>query len=336
MSRLTIALFVCQRPSALSAAVREALTTTPEVEPRFFGSLKGVDLSCYAFDYDLALAALAQTPDGVTVSRWGHEGATAASFSHWLKRVIKAPWPHTAVSKPQTLPERYPRFASTPRAALACYHCHYAHDAQLDTRRSVGTFAKRELFRYPPPSCLGLALADDGVTVAQGNGLVRAQDRLIALNGTPLYSEADLRFALDPLPDTGATVALTVERKGKRQTLTLRPRSGWRAYDISARPSQGAIPPILGFWEEALPNRKTLALKVSFLFPGEKWRASQGDLRLGDVIVGVDGKTLPAMSARQFHSWFRLNKEVGQTADLIVERAGKRLIVTIPCVDLAL
>jgi len=336
MSRLTIALFACQRPSALSAAVREALAKAPEVEPRFFGSLKGVDLSRYAFDYDLALAALAQTPVGVTVSRWGHDGATAASFSHWLQRVTKAPWPHAAVPTPQTLSERYSRFASTPRAALPCYHCHYAHDAQLDTRRSVGTFAKRELFRYPPPSCLGLTLADDGVTVERGHELVHAKDRLLALNGAPLYSEADLRFALDPLPDDGATVALTVERKGQRHALTLRPRSGWRTYDISARPSQGAIPPILGFWEEPLPGSKTLALKVSFLFPGEKWRASQGELRRGDVIVGVDGKTLPTMSAQQFHSWFRLNKEVGQQADLQILRDGKRLIVTIPCLDLAL
>lgn len=336
MSRLSIVLFSCQRPSALASAVRDALTTTREVEPRFFGSLKGVDLSRYAFDYDLPLAALAQTPIGVTVSRWGHEGATVASFSHWLRRVTKAPWPHTVVSKPQTLPERYARFASTPRAALTCYHCHYAHDAQLETRRSVGTFTKRELFRYPPPSCLGIALADDGVTVAKGSGLVRAQDRVLALNGAPLYSEADLRFGLDPLPDTGATVALTVERKGRRHALTLRPPAGWRTYDISARPSQGAIPPILGFWEEPVAGSKTLALKVSFLFPGEKWRASQGDLRLGDVIVGVDGKTLPAMSARQFHSWFRLNKEVGQSADLTVVRVGKRLVVTIPCLELAL
>lgn len=336
MSRLTIALFACQRPSVLSAAVREALTMTPEVEPRFFGSLKGVDLSRFAFDYDLALAALAQTPTGVTVSRWGHMGATATSFSLWLERAKKAHWPQATVPKLQTLSERYPRFASTPRAALPCYHCHYAHDAQLETRRSVGTFTKRELFRYPPPSCLGLTLTEDGVTVVQGRGLVRAGDRLIALNGTPLYSEADLRFALDPLPDNGATVVLAVERQGQRRALTLWPPTGWRTYDISARPSQGAIPPILGFWEEPVAGSKTLALKITTLFPGEKWRASQGDLRLGDVIVGVDGKTLPAMSARQFHSWFRLNKEVGQKADLLVVREGKRLIVTIPCLDLAL
>ena len=88
--------------------------------------------------------------------------------------------------------------------------------------------------------------------------------------------------------------------------------SGWRTYDISARPSQGAIPPIFGFWEEPVPGSKTLALKVNFVFPGEKWAPSLGGLKLGDVIVAVDGKTLPQMTPRQFHTWLRLNKDVGQ------------------------
>ena len=76
-----------------------------------------------------------------------------------------------------------------------------------------------------------------------------------------------------------------------------------------------------------------MALRVSFLFAGEKWERTRGDLKLGDVIVGCSGKDLPDMTARQFHAYFRLNFDVGDVATLHVLREGKRLDIRVPCLD---
>ena len=338
--KLLFVLFRCQREKRDAAILQPtdpkliALLTEHYLPVRVI-SLKGLDLNRFRFDYDQQLMGLVLTPDGVTLARWGGDDVSVASLVTLLEQVRTVVWPKAAsASAPQTLRQKFPAFAQSKRADEPCYHCHYVHDAEIEQQRKAGTFQKLSLFRYPPPSVLGLTL-DDGNRIASVRpGSVAAKvglrvgERLTMLNAQPIYTAADVAFALDALPARVNRVVLN----GKPITLP----SGWRTYDISARPSQGAIPPIFGFWEEPVPGSKTLALKVNFVFPGEKWAASLGGLKLGDVIVAVDGKTLPQMTPRQFHTWLRLNKEVGQKVRLTVLRGGKRLILTLPCLDLRL
>jgi S1-C subfamily serine protease len=160
--------------------------------------------------------------------------------------------------------------------------------------------------------------------------------------GQAVHTDADLRFALNEVPDPGS-VTLQVTRAGKPlPPARLELPKGWRRYDVSWRPSQGSVPPIIGIWEEPLkPEQKRargieadrLALRVSFLFPGEKWVPTRGELKLNDVITGVNGRALPHMTPRQFHSYFRFNFNVGDTATLNVLRGDQNLEIKVPCMD---
>lgn len=330
-------------------------------------SLKGVDLNVFRFDYDLTFALVLIDPrtEG-TIARYGaRDGASATDRLSvpGLTRSLRAAVAHMRGKTPAPAPRRpartvadaFPVFAGTKRAGEACYHCHYAHDAALAQARADGTFAKAMLFRYPLPESVGITLDVDRGNVVRtvlpgspaATADVRPGDMIRRAEDTAVFSSADLQWALDPIPDGGGTVRLSLERAGKPVAATLKTAPGWRraGVDISWRPSQGSVPPILGLWEKPLtaeekeglgiaPDR--LALKVNFLFPGEKWKAARGGLRMNDVIVAVGGQELPEMTPRQFHAWFRLNYDVGQTATFTVLRAGKRTDVAVPCVDVGL
>jgi hypothetical protein len=314
-------------------------------------SLKGIDLNTFSFDYDLTFTGLVMTPEGATITRWGtrtgDEDATArlplTGLVSVLQSALSAPRPKVERIPPQTIADKYPLFAQSKRNGEACWHCHYAHDAEVQQQRASGKFVKTMLYRYPLPESIGVTLdataGEARIESATVAGL-RAGDIIETANGQRVYTTADLQRVLDPLPDSGAVVRLGL-RGGKK--VTLRPKAGWRVSDISWRPSQGLVPPIIGIWEQPLSEEekaqrgiapKMLALKVTFLFPGAKWKRVQGDLRLNDVIVRVDGKTLPHMTPRQFHTWFRMNKKVGETATLTVLRGERKVDIAIPCLDL--
>jgi hypothetical protein len=337
LQRPVFALFACPREKRAAPILRAdnpALwrLLTESFVAVHYASLKNTDLSVFDFDYDQQLMGLVLTPEGQTLARWGGGDSSVASLVAFLERAKSAPWPKATPKTSQTIAQRFPAFAQTKRAAEECYHCHYAHDAELAQQRRAGTFQKLTLYRYSPPTVLGLTLGDGNQITALAPGSpaaragLRVGERLTALNSQPLYSAADLSFALDRLPQDTRTLTLN----GKRLTLP----KNWRVYDISHRPSQGGIPPLYGFWEEPLAGNKTLALKVTLLFSGEKWRPSQGDLKVGDVIVAVDGKMLPQLTAPQLHTWLRMNKEVGRRVVFTVLRGGKRLAVPVVGVDL--
>jgi S1-C subfamily serine protease len=198
---------------------------------------------------------------------------------------------------------------------------------------------------------LGLAFADSGTTTVSGiapGGFaarvgLRKGDTLLAVAGRSVASETDVRHALDRFPADGATpLEIRWSRDRRPMVGSAKPGGNWREYDISDRPSQGAIPPILGIWEERVPAdaRKALglatdrlALRISFLFDGPKWAATRGDLRLGDILVAVDGERLPDFAPRQFHTWIRMHRSVGTVARFTVARDGRTVDVSVPMVD---
>lgn len=327
-------------------------------------SLKGVDLNRFVFDYDLTFAVLMTDPDGRVYSRFGtrdeNDGLARMSIQglknamkrvldlHRIDRRAAAPEP----KQPARTAADFAAFASTPRAGEDCYHCHYATDARFMQMQVEGQFSKKDLFQYPHPENIGLTLDVDRNnvvrSVAAGHPAaaagVRPGDVIVRAGDINVLTAADLQFALDPVSSPGS-IELEVERDGRLlPKLKVVLPAGWRRSDISWRPSQGAIPPIIGIWEEPLSSDRKgklglpqdqMALRVSFLFPGDRWVATRGDLRLNDVIIDVDNRKLPHMTPRQFHSWFRLNKSVGESAVLQVLRDGRRIEVTIPCLDVA-
>jgi serine protease Do len=171
---------------------------------------------------------------------------------------------------------------------------------------------------------------------------IRAGDVITQAESARVITPADLQFVLNTIPDPGS-VTLNLLRDGKPlppAKLTL--PAGWRKTDISWRPSQGGIAPQLGLWAEPLtPEQKRqrgidadkLGLRVSFFFPSTAWAKTRGDIQMNDVIIGLNGKTLPSMTTRQFHTYFRLNNEVGDTAVLTVLRGSEKREISVPCME---
>lgn len=330
-------------------------------------SLKDADLNTLRFDYDLTLAGLVvDGRDRTVLARWGVGGDAPMSDRYnvsSLKAMLdagalvyqkRAP----GVSPPpvQTITERYPAFATSRRAGEPCYHCHYVHDAALADARTNNTFEKSWLYLFPPPQNIGVTLDPNRGNVVTSvapdspaqRARVRPGDVITQVNQTLIYTTADFSWALNAISNNATTNHLTLHlvRDNKPLapvTLTMPPN--WKAYDISWRPSQGAVGPILGTWEEPVPSAEraalglsatSLALRVTTLFSGPKWEPTHGDLRVGDIFVAVGNKALPDLSARQFHSYVRMHYNVGGSIAFTVLRDGKRITVPVSAVNVSL
>ncbi|MCS6861543.1 MAG: PDZ domain-containing protein [Abditibacteriales bacterium] len=323
-------------------------------------NFKGVDMNLFQFDYDLTFAVLMMNANGYTYSRFGTMDATQTTHRMSIAGLKKAMRGVLALHQQEQTkaPPTRPRFTlddmpSYRRNRVAqeeCAHCHYANNFRIKEWRAAGKFTKDMLFQYPLPENIGITLDVDNNNVvkavlphspAQRAG-VQAGDVIVRANESLVFTAADLQFVLNAVPDEGK-VSLQVSRGGKVQPpMTLPLPKGWRKTDISWRPSQADIPPTVGVWMEPLdaaqkkqrgiaPDR--MALRVTFLFRGEEWVKTRGDLQMNDVIIGINGEQLPHMNARQFHAHFRLRFNVGDTVTLNVLRGNQRINVKVPCLD---
>ncbi len=323
-------------------------------------SFKQVDMNRFRFDYDLTFAVLMMAPDGETYSRFGArdgESETDRMSITGLKRTMRQvlarhrrhPAGSAPPAKPFTLAD-IPAYRNSPTAKQECAHCHFANNFRLAQLRDEGKFTKELLFQYPLPENLGVTLAVDEnnrvKAVKPGSPAARAGvhggDTIVRADQTPVLTTADLQFALNTVSDPGTVTLRLQPASGPARRATLRLPRGWRRTDISWRASQDGIPPTVGIWAEPLAADQKkergipadrMALRVSFMFPGKEWEKSRGDLKMNDVIVGVNGEALPSMNTRQFHSYFRLTFNVGDTVTLNVLRGGERVAVLVPCID---
>lgn len=332
-----------------------------EFVPARVVNFKGVDLNRFQFDYDLTFAVLMMNADGVTYSRFGTQNAdhspelmSIAGLKQAMKDVLAVHRSGTTAAPPAkqaplTIAD-IPAFARTKQASEACYHCHYANNARIDTLKLEGKFRKEMLFQYPHPENVGLTLDPDRNNVvkavlpgspAETAGL-RAGDRIARANGARVITGADLQFALNPVPDPGSITLEVTRGEQKLPAAKLELPRGWRRTDISWRASQGGISPTMGFWGRPLTDEQKrphgiapdrLAIEANFMFPGPVWEKSRGGLQNGDLVVEVNGKSLPSMTMRQFHTYFRLNHEVGETVTVQVLRGGKKVDLRVPCIE---
>lgn len=329
-------------------------------------SFKGVDMNFFRFDYDQTFAVLLMDASGTTYSRFGsndHKSDASRMSIAGLKRAMRGTlamhrsgWkPVSPINQPPRQKEPFtlsdiPAYAKSKAAGESCAHCHYANNYRFAQLRDENKFSKEMLFQYPFPENLGVTLDVDAnnavkmvlpASQAQKSG-VQPGDVIVKANQAPVLTSADLQAVLQGIADPGE-VSLVVERQGKQlPPLRLELPRGWRKSDISWRPSQDGIPPSVGLWAETLnANQRQqrgipvdrLALRVSFLFPGEKWAQSRGNLKMGDIILDVNNKQLPAMNTRQFHAHFRLNFNVGDTVTLTVLRADQKMEIKVPCIN---
>jgi serine protease Do len=343
---------VARRESKRLAELLEKFVCVRAVE------MEGVDLSLFQFDYDETWAAFFLNADrtiygryGTRASRGADEGVdvSVAGLEKALEGALeihagypanraslagkKGPPPHA--KEIRSFPIFKSRFAEDP--PRGCAHCHHVWEALRSVPREARKPLPDELlWVYPKPDRLGLKL-DLGEralvrTVAEGSAGARAGfrpgDRILALEGQPILSIADVQWVLQHAKPP-CDLAADVDRGGERRALTLRLDPGWRqGEDIAWRTSTGAIRPFR--WQEATPEqRRALGVKDDALcaqvlgFPkvGPGQRAG---LAIGDFLVEIDGSPR-AVSENRWYEFLFQEKARGEPVALTVIRGGKRL-----------
>lgn len=325
--------------------------------------MKGVDLGQFQFDYDLEWAGLFLNADGTVYARHGVGGAGGADATESLdalretmRRVLDAHRGHPG-NRSRFARKRGPapairfardfawpalkRAAARPTTRKQCVHCHNIYDGMHDRLRRAGDYDPDRVWKYPPPDGLGFSVDAFGRSVtrvatgsAAGTAGLAVGDRIDSLDGHPILSAADVRFALHHAGERRA-IPLRVVRDGDSVDLSLSPEAGWRRSDLSWRGSMWSMPPQPKIWLQTVGREGkrrlgiddgALAVRVRGVFGPVGRRAG---LRVGDVVVEYDG-TGEHRTAEAVHADMRLRHfRPGARVALAILRGGERVAVTL-------
>jgi serine protease Do len=359
----------------------EVLVENPELTPlmdRFVRvrliNANAIDLSLFQFDYDLSFSILFFNADRTIYGRfgsWEHQhdsqNHATATLRQALERVIDLhagfPGNRAALSgkkgdpmayrTPIDLPE-LKRFSSEldwqGKVVASCVHCHQVGDAIRQEIRDQGKpMPMSLLYPYPKPETLGLTLGEDPVTgvVAVADGSVAAKagirvgDEILALEGQPLVSVADVSWVLHRFPESG-TLHATIRSGGASSEVSVPLSEGWRAGHENARR--------VGYWpmramafggmklepldEEARKARGIgegkLALELLHVGEyGKHAAAKQAGFRKGDLLVEVAGSDA-GLTEIELLARNLLKQKPGDKVPVVVLREGRRVALEMP------
>jgi hypothetical protein len=240
--------------------------------------------------------------------------------------------------KPQ-YPREIPLLVERTFARNACVECHLIGDFQLQHREQDGTLDKvTHLFRSPDLKTIGIHLdVPKGLVVKQAEGAVQSAgmktgDRIVALNGIPVWTFADLQFHYDKVPRKAKEIVLTVEREGN--PVELKPALPLRWWWTDIRNRQATVDPRTYFESRPLTDAEKkkyelpldgFASEVKYVDAFAEMLKSH-ELKVGDIIVGVDGAQRDEY-ANTAEFYIRLRKTAGDSVMLDVLRDAKRIQV---------
>lgn len=326
---------------------------------------KGLDLKLFAYDYDMSWAAMFLTADGAVLGRYGTRNATGPgsdnllSVSGFRKAAERALALHAnypankeqlagklAKSADYAKPEETPGLTDRKGVDTTrrnCIHCHMVREFALRAKWEEGKLTKADLFVFPMPQRVGLTLdIDDGLMVkevaansAAAQAGITIGDQLVSISGQPLVSTADVQWALHIAP-VEATLPVTLKRDGKSLEKQLKLSGDWKESDIGWRASswyalrQGVkFEPVPAAEREKLGlAADQLALAIKGLFGKGGPKLQQAGLKVGDVIVAVDGKSTP-LTESQFLANLRLNYGPQDSIKFTIQRGDKRQEIAI-------
>jgi hypothetical protein len=331
-----------------------------------------MDLSHFQFDFDLSFAVFFLDADLTIYGRFGtrsdrpeeqdlsleglRKAMAEALRMHQIAAAVKRSLAGKQV-KPSRFatPRDYPLLSGRYRVDLdydgkvvqSCMHCHQIRDAERQLYRSSGERIPDEVFYpYPDPEVLGLKMNPQEMATIErvtanssaGRDGFRPGDEIVALDGQPLLSIADLQWVLHNAPAT-AKLPARVRRDGTMIDLMMTLGDGWRRGNISWRPTSWPLRR-MGLGGMKLDELKDedrrqaglspdrTALKVVYLGEnGENGVAKRGGLQRGDVIVSFDGLDR-RMTESQLFDYTLRQKHPGDRIAVTVLRDGLRKTLT--------
>lgn len=244
-------------------------------------------------------------------------------------------------------PRNYSMLVERTFKTNACVECHLIGDFQNLHREKDGTLDKLvHLFRSPDIRTLGIELdVPKGLVVKEAAGVagaagLQAGDVIRKWEGDTVWTFADLQLRYDKVARTAKAVSVTVERAGALRDLTVALPVRWWWTDTRYR--QSSIEPRSYFEDRALTaeERTKLGLPVGGLASYVKYVSSMAqsvqshDLKVGDVIVAVDGKDRDP-NADTASLYIVLYKTPGDTGTLEVLRDGKRITMPLKTIRMS-
>ncbi len=302
-----------------------------------------MNLNLFEFDYDLTFMVFFMDAEEKVYARYGgRDGVDAdnrqslAGLSATMKSVLAMHRREEKDFAPKTPggPKTVRDLAGGSRRG--CMHCHQVKEGIITDLQKKGEWSRDKVWRYPLPENVGISLGVDKANVVASvtakspaalAGLV-AGDSVRRLDGVPIHSFADAQYALDRAP-TGGTVEIvwTRGKDEKKGRLTL--AEEWRKTDISWRPSLRHMIPSARLYGPDLKAKEKEALGLSakqlaFRHKDTVHRqAKAAGILAGDIILGLDGKTLET-DQDGFMSYVERNYLMGDRVTVDLIRAGKR------------
>jgi serine protease Do len=235
------------------------------------------------------------------------------------------------------LPREMPLLVERTFAQRQCVECHLIGDFQNIQRERDGQLDKlSQLYRSPDIKTIGIVLdVPTGLGVKQATGAaaaagMKAGDRIAAWNGVSVLTFGDVQYRYDQVDRHAKNVKVTVARGGQPVDLTVELMPRWWWTDLRFR--QSSVDPRLDFEDRPLAadEKQKLGLKpdsfasqVKYVSEMAKIRKTN-DLRVGDVIVAVDGVERDEF-ANTAELYLKLHTKAGDSAKLEIVRDGKRM-----------
>jgi len=234
-------------------------------------------------------------------------------------------------------PREIPLLVKRTFAQNQCVECHLIGDYQNLHREQDGTLDKlTHLYRSPDVKSLGIQLdVPKGLTVKEAQGAVQAAgmkagDVITGLNGTAVWTFADLQYQYDKVNRRAERIQIGVNRNGEPLDLAVALPPRWWWTDLRFR--QSSIEPRLYFEDRPLTEAEKrahgfqpdgFASEVKYVAEFARVMKTH-DLRVGDIIFGVDGVERDGI-ANTAELYLKLKKTPGDPATLSVLRGGERL-----------
>ncbi len=241
----------------------------------------------------------------------------------------------TGLPKP-VYPREMPLLVKRTFEQHACVECHLIGDYQNLQREKDGKLDKlTHLYRSPDIKTIGIDLdVPKGLVVKEARGAVqtagmKSGDRIVALDGTAVWTFGDLQYRYDKVDRKAAQVQITVERAGKPTDLAVALPVRWWWTDLRFR--QSSVEPRTYFEDRPLTDaeKQKLGLKPDGFASEVRYVADfsrtmkSHELKTGDIIFAVDGVEQDD-AANSVNLFITLRKTAGDDVMLDVIRGGQR------------